>query len=198
MRTRKITITITIRNKVVLVENEKIINDDQEVAQTFNDYFDNAVKSLGISENKILLKESQPSLGKVLDAINMYETHPSIIKIKENVTVDKKFSFSPVSLQAIRTELKALSTKKATPFMGISAKQLKDVMFIIDKPLQDIWNLEILGKKKYPSKLKLADISPIYIRNYKLFLKGIIDQLVFSLLYPKFLKGSWINKPMNM
>ena len=62
----------------------------------------------------------------------MYETHPSIIKIKENVTIEKKFSFSPVSLQDIRTELKALSTKKATPFMGISAKQLKDVMFIID------------------------------------------------------------------
>ena len=37
------------RNKVVLVENEKIINDDQEVAQIFNDYFNDAVKSLGIS-----------------------------------------------------------------------------------------------------------------------------------------------------
>ena len=46
--------------------------------------------------------------------------------------------------------------------MGISAKQLKDVMYIIDKPLLDIWNIEILGKKKYPSKLKLADVSPIH------------------------------------
>ena len=84
----------------------------------FNDYFDEAVKSLGISENKILIKESQPSLGKVLNAINMYETHPSIIKIKENVTIDKKFSFSPVSLQDIRTELKALSTKKGHTIHG--------------------------------------------------------------------------------
>ena len=149
-------------NKVVLVENDTIINDDKEVAQTFNDYFDNAVKSLGISDNKILLKEPEQSLGKVLDAINMHETHPSIIKIKENVSIDKEFSFSPVSLQDIRTELKALSTKKAAPFMGISAKQLKDVMYIIDKPLLDIWDLEILGKKKYPSKLKLADLSPIH------------------------------------
>ena len=40
------------RNKVVLVEDDRIINDDKEVAQTFNDYFDNAVKSLGISENE--------------------------------------------------------------------------------------------------------------------------------------------------
>lgn len=91
--------------KVVLVENDTIINDDKEVAQTFNDYFDNAVKSLGISDNKILLKEPEQSLGKVLDAIKMHETHPSIIKIKENVSIDKEFSFSPVSLQDIRTEL---------------------------------------------------------------------------------------------
>jgi hypothetical protein len=46
--------------------------------------------------------------------------------------------------------------------MGISAKQLKDVMYIIDKPLQEIWNNEILGNRKFPSKLKLADISPIH------------------------------------
>ena len=148
------------RNKVVLVEDDRIINDDKEVAQTFNDYFDNAVKSLGISENEP--SEPVQSQGKVLDAIKMYESHPSIIKIKEKVKVDKEFSFSPVSLQDIRTELKALSTKKATPFMGISAKQLKEVMFIIDKPLQEIWNKEILGNRKFPRKLKLADISPIH------------------------------------
>ena len=70
----------------------------------------------------------------------MYESHPSIIKIKEKVKVDKEFSFSPVSLQDIRTELKALSTKKATPFMGISAKQLKEVMFIIEIDKKGIEN----------------------------------------------------------
>ena len=159
------------RNKVVLVEDDKIISEDKEVAQTFNDYFDEAVQSLGISDNKILLSEPEQSDSKVLEAIKMYESHPSIIKIKENVTVDQEFSFSPVSLEDIRTELKALSTKKATPFMGISAKQLKDVMYIIDKPLLDIWNSEILGKKKFPSKLKLADISPIH-KKLQSVLKG--------------------------
>ena len=128
------------RNKVVLVENDKIISDDKEVAQTFNDYYDNAVKSLGISENKILTTEIDHSQGKVLDAIKKYESHPSIVKIRENVKFDSEFSFYPVSLQDIRTELKALSSRKASPFMGITAKQLKDVMFIIDKPLQEIWN----------------------------------------------------------
>ena len=30
------------------------------------------------------------------------------------------------------------------------------------KLVQDIWNIEILGKRKYPSKLKLADVIPIH------------------------------------
>ena len=38
------------KDKIVLVEGDRIINEDAEIAQTFNDFFDNTVKSLGISE----------------------------------------------------------------------------------------------------------------------------------------------------
>ena len=91
------------KDKIVLVEGGKIINDDTEVAQTFNDFFDNAVKSLGISENEVLQTKVEHSNGKVLDAIKMYEAHPSILKIKENVIVSTEFSFSHVSLEEIQT-----------------------------------------------------------------------------------------------
>ena len=37
--------------------------------------------------------------------------------------------------------------------MNIPPKQLKEVIDIIDKPLQGIWNEEILLNKKFPSKL---------------------------------------------
>ena len=37
------------KDNIVLVEGDRIINEDIELAQTFNDFFDNAVKSLGIS-----------------------------------------------------------------------------------------------------------------------------------------------------
>ena len=76
------------RDNIVLVEGNKIISDDVEVAQTFNDFFDNAVGNLGISENKLLLNGIEnPIEAGVLDAIKMYESHPSIIKIKEHVVV---------------------------------------------------------------------------------------------------------------
>ncbi len=59
-------------------------------------------------------------------------------------------------------EFKALDTKKAIPYMNIPAKQLKEVVDIMAKPLQSIWNEEILKKLKFPSKLKLADVTPLH------------------------------------
>ena len=86
------------REKVVLVEGDNIINDDAEIAHTFNDFFDNAVKSLGLSKNEVLLTKIEVSQGKVLDAIKEFEVHPSILKIKENVAIDGEFSFKPVQV----------------------------------------------------------------------------------------------------
>ena len=51
---------------------------------------------------------------------------------------------------------------KAIPFNNIPTKQLKEVTGVISEPLRDIWNSEILGKNKFASKLKLADLAPIH------------------------------------
>ena len=102
------------------------------------------------------------SQGKVLDAIKEFEAHPSILKIKEHVTVDIEFSFVEVSLETVNKELKALNTKKAFPHMNIPPKQLKDAIGVIDKFIQGIWNNEILVKRKFPNKLKVADVTPVH------------------------------------
>ena len=78
------------------------------MAQAFNDFFDNAVKSLGINENKALLTDIGESQGKVMDAIKMYESHPSIIEIKKHIIVETKFAFSPVTIEDIQAEFKDL------------------------------------------------------------------------------------------
>ena len=92
----------------------------------------------------------------------MYESHPSILKIKENVRLEEKFCFSPVSTEDLRAEIEVLNTKKAIPFMNIPPKQLKEVVDIIIEPLKSIWNDQILVQRKFPNKLKLADINPIH------------------------------------
>ena len=97
------------RDNIVLVEGDRVINEDAELAQTFNDFFDNAVKSLGITENEMLVNKIDRTQGKVLDAIKMYESHPSILKIKEKVGLTNKFSFSPCTITDIESEIKSLN-----------------------------------------------------------------------------------------
>ena len=46
--------------------------------------------------------------------------------------------------------------------MSIPPKQLKEVTNIISEPLLKIWNEEIIGNKKFSSKLKWADMTPIF------------------------------------
>ena len=84
------------------MNDDKIISDDNMVAQTFNTFFKNCVNSLNISENKSLLTESKNIPGCVEESIKRFEIHPSIRSIKENVQVDKRFSFSQVNSDDVK------------------------------------------------------------------------------------------------
>ena len=57
------------KEKIVLVKGDRIIQEEAELANAFNDFFYNAVKSLGIKENKMLLTDVIDSQCKVLDAL---------------------------------------------------------------------------------------------------------------------------------
>lgn len=151
-----------IRENIVLVNNDEIISEDTEIAQTFNDFFEDTVNSLGIVENKLLLHSVEKTEYGIEKAIKMYETHPSIISIKEHVRVESRFYFSTVTYKDIQNEILNLNPKKAGTFMNIPAKQLKEVCNVICEPLMNIWNEEVIKNKIFPHKLKLADISPIF------------------------------------
>ena len=79
---------------------------------------------LGIVENKLLLN-NQRIIGSnkqgVENAISKFETHPSILSIKENVKVDCKFSFSPISADEIKKgKLKVWIQKNWNAVMKLS------------------------------------------------------------------------------
>ena len=59
-------------------------------------------------------------------------------------------------------EINKLNTKKAGTFMNIPVKILKDAVDIVAQPLKDIWKIEVVGRRKFSSQLKLADITPIH------------------------------------
>ena len=155
--------------KITLVKNDKIISNDDEVAETFNKFFQKSVESLDINENFCLQNDTGNLVDPVDIALKKFQNHPSVNDIKRNVSIDSKFSFSKVTITDIENELKTLKTKKASTFLNIPAKHLKQVTDIILQPLMQIWNTEIIDNKIFPTKLKYADITPIFKKLESLF-----------------------------
>ena len=93
--------------KITLVENGEVVSDDQINAETFNDFFIDAVSSLAIEENKALLDDASDILDPVKKSIKKFRNHPSILDIKKNVSVTSNFSFSEVDITEMIAEIKS-------------------------------------------------------------------------------------------
>ena len=143
------------------MNNDSIISDDQDVVETSNTFFLNAVDSLHISENRFFLTNTESLTDAVEIAIKRFESHPSIFDIKGNIN-NSKFNFSEVKVSDIELELKNLNSNKASTFENIPAKQLKQTSDICSESLMHSWNTEIIKNKIFPTSLKVADISPLF------------------------------------
>ena len=96
----------------------------------------------------------------------------------------------------VESEIKALNPKKGKPHMSIPPKQLKDVKDIVSEALLEIWNKEIIGNRKFPSKLKWAGHQSS--RNWKQWKRVITDLLVCFQWCQRFLRELWISKLVNI
>ena len=149
-------------NKITLVEKGEVVADDGMNAESFNAFFIDAVSSLAIEENRALLDDVDEILDPVQRAVKKFGHHPSIIDIKKNVTITKKFSFTEVGITEMITEINNLDAKKAGTFKNIPVKILKEAVDIVAQPLTDIWKFEVVLGRKFSSQLKLADITPLH------------------------------------
>ena len=136
----------------MLVEGERIISDSAEVAETFNDFFQisGSVKSLGITENKLLLNPVSEQDFDVAKCIKKFEFHPSIISIKKHVKVELKFEYLPITEEEMDKHIMALNSKKNGGC--IPTKLLKEMHHIVRKPLTEVWNEEVINSKTFSSK----------------------------------------------
>ena len=143
--------------KITLIENDEIISDDKEIAETFNDYFVKAVSTLELKENNAILNDSIHLLDPVKKALHKFKDHPSILEIRKNVNNEvNKFSFSAVTVEDMMNEIEVLDEKKSGTFMNIPTKRLKEAKDEIAKPLTMIWNNEVILNKKNPFKIKVG------------------------------------------
>ena len=133
----------------ILLENDKLINDQQEVCDIFNNFFVNVAKNIG--DNSVPINSE----------------HPSLLKIQENLTVQSVLNFKPVDEDFVSKQIGRLNVKKATGHDGISAKVLKLARPVIVKPLTDLINLTI-ERSEFPDSTKNAMVTPLHKKNSNL------------------------------
>ena len=123
-------------------------------------YFSTAVNSLDITENKSLLTETEHLVDQVEIVIKKFENYPSVLSIKEIITVNELFRFSEITSEEILSEFSNLDNKKVGSYKNIPTKILKQSSEISCEYLTKIWNEQVI-MQDFPNELKLADITPI-------------------------------------
>ena len=144
--------------KIVLVEDNNITSDDKEVAVIMNTYFSNVIPLLDIQGYKCSYTYNA-DIDEIQNYVNKFRTHPSIIKIKENINVTETFFFSIPSIPEIEIDLNNLNKNKPTTDNNIPAKILTEHTELCAPILTKIYGDSVVAGN-FPSALKKADIIP--------------------------------------
>ena len=159
-------------DNITLIENNEIVSDDKAVAEIFNNFFSNAVKNLNIdyyehfSFDKYFLYKDSENMDVILNAIEKYENHPSILKIKESIPEGECFSFKKTDLKSVIKEIGNLNETKSSPIESIPAKILKDTYDIIAPKIVIDFNSSVTTGI-FPNNQKLADVTPVFKNDVK-------------------------------
>ena len=150
------------KRNITLIEENNIILNDAEIAETLNTFFDNTVRKLDINVPTECLNDIHGISDPIQAIIRKYENHPSILKINEVIDRDSsKFSFNEIEFSEIMLEIKNLNPKKANSFKSIPAKLLIENRDICCEPIFNIVNNGIKDSM-FDDGLKSADITPVH------------------------------------
>ena len=143
--------------RITLVEGDKVITEEKHVVKKFKDHFEKIVETLKIDRPKLSDSSDDP----VLNAIENFSHHASVLKIKEARDSTDCFSFKLVSIEDIYKEIRALDASKATQSDGIRTKIIKNNSDIFSKIFQANLN-NAIETRTFPEQLKYANVKPVF------------------------------------
>ena len=109
----------------------------------------------------------KPDIEKI---VKHYESHPSVLKIKENIQCDEKFKFKDLIEEDIHKEIMQLNLKKASIENDLPTELLKESMDIVSDYLSNIYN-NSKTNELYPNSLKMGTVTPINKKSAQTLLK---------------------------
>ena len=143
--------------EISIKHNGSLIHEDDKISDLLNVYFNNMTDSLNLfAWNKnYCCSLAHP----VLDAINKFRSHPSIMRIKSTLVENYSFKFRKVSPIEVHNMIQKLDNSKKTSGQ-ISNKILKISSSIISPIIASLINTSF-NSGIFPDKLKLAEITPV-------------------------------------
>ena len=142
-------------SKITLIENDRIITENNKIAKNFNTYFDSVTDSMNLFE---WIGESVNSNDRIEQILLKFSKHPSILKITQKVKINRKFSFQSVSEDTVKNVVKNFPSDKATAG-EIPVDILKNSEFCFNELTKCI---KAFNEKKFPDTLKFPDIVPVF------------------------------------
>ena len=149
-------------SKITLIENELLLNDDEKISSTLNDFFSNVVSNLNIPPYEDPSVNPEQFEDPVLKANEKYKYHPSIKAIKEK-NLNKTFTFQTISRSDIKKEILRLDNSKTKQESDIPTKIIKQ-NFDVDIFTEHLFYEfeKSLGKSEYASSFKFVDITAVH------------------------------------
>ena len=129
-----------------------------------NDYFVNITKNLDIPEieiEQLPLNTDIVCIDPIDTILYNYKNHPSVLKIRENVTYTETFTFSQINEIQIKKEILELNPKKSAGFDLIPPNIIKDSVAVLTSPLTNLFNTSVI-ESLFPSDLKFANVTPLH------------------------------------
>ena len=150
----------------MLKENNRFIIEEKELSTVMNTFFVNITESLDLK------KDDDSSLNPINsentnDTLEKHKNNPSVQKISQTFMTNERFPFKFLTDDQVREVIMNLYSSKATPIGDLSVDILKSTLDIHLSFITNSINLSI-KKDRFPQELKLAEISPIFKKEYDL------------------------------
>ena len=159
---------ISHKETINLAVNDTILSDEQVVADTFNNYFNNIVKNVLTVTYKNYPKEIANNvnlnlLNPVEASILKFKNHPSLNAIRGKISKlgDPKFYFEYTSFYQTLKELEKLDRKKTSQTNDKPVKVIKGNKDIVAFFINHNFN-NSLASSTFPTTLKYADVKPVF------------------------------------
>ena len=148
-------------NKITYVQDNSILENNDKIAETFNNSFTSAVSNLNIPSFVDLSVEIDHIEDPILRIIEQYKNYPSVVAINEK-KLNKQFFFKYIPKSDVEREKNLnLYVSKASQDSDIPTKIIKMNANIFAEVLYNVFNRSLeIGE--FPSGMKLVNVTLVH------------------------------------